>query len=95
MGRLALGTLASVRGVFAHEMGAAMVARRASVWQPASSSLVAHEMGKRIARVRPPRRPLEHFERYFYFVNSELADMSANPLEYRDRRDLIIEWRNR
>jgi hypothetical protein len=33
--------------------------------------------------------------RYLYFVNSKLADMSNKPLEYRDRRDLIIEWRSR
>lgn len=40
-------------------------------------------------------QPVETFERYFYFVNNKLADMSAEPLEYRDRRDLIIEWRDR
>jgi hypothetical protein len=39
-----------------------------------------------------------HFEsvsRYLYFVNGKLVDMSNKPLEYRDRRDLIIEWRSR
>jgi hypothetical protein len=39
--------------------------------------------------------PVDEFVRYFYFVNNKLADMSVQPLQYRDRRDLIIEWRNR
>jgi len=40
-------------------------------------------------------RKKDILERYFYFVNSKLADMSANQLAYRDRQALIIEWRDR
>jgi hypothetical protein len=37
----------------------------------------------------------EWFERYLYFLDSKLVDVSRAPLQYRDRRDLIVEWRNR
>jgi len=40
-------------------------------------------------------RKNDRLERYFYLVNSKLADMSANQLAYRDRQALIIEWRDR
>lgn len=38
---------------------------------------------------------VETFRRYFYFVDNVLADMSREPLQYRDRLDLVVEWRNR
>lgn len=38
---------------------------------------------------------VQTLERYLYFVNDKLADVSIQPLQYRDRRDLVIEWRNR
>lgn len=38
---------------------------------------------------------VQTMSRYLYFVNNKLADVSVAPLQYRDRRDLVVEWRNR
>ena len=40
-------------------------------------------------------QPVEAFQRYLYFVDNRLADVSQQPLQYRDRKDLVIEWRDR
>lgn len=38
---------------------------------------------------------MQRTERYLYFINDVLADMSTEKLAYRDRQALVIEWRNR